>query len=135
MRLWLVRLIAVPAIAIAAELVFGWHSHRTELGFLPVPNGVPFGNLVEGAIFGLLYALPAFGLILVYRAQRIINFAAASLGGGAAVCGLLVITAEHQPYLVGVAVVLVSGGILGLVARRNLLGARATSLSGERLAE
>ncbi|HVY11788.1 MAG TPA: ATP-binding cassette domain-containing protein [Mycobacteriales bacterium] len=117
---WLVRLLAVPAIAVGAELVFGWHSHRTVVGFLPVPNGVPFGNLVEGAIFGLLYALPAFGLILVYRAQRIINFAAASLGGGAAVCGLLVITAEHQPYLVGVAVVLVSGGVLGLVARRVL---------------
>ena len=37
---WLVRLLAVPAIAVGAELVFGWHSHRTVVGFLPVPNGV-----------------------------------------------------------------------------------------------
>ncbi|HEX3705947.1 MAG TPA: ATP-binding cassette domain-containing protein [Mycobacteriales bacterium] len=117
---WLVRLLAVPAIAVVAELIFGWGTHRHALGFLPVPNGVPFGNLVEGAIFGLLYALPAFGLILVYRAQRIINFAAASLGGGAAVLGLLVITQEHQPYLVGVAVALISGALLGRVAQRIL---------------
>ena len=39
---WLVRILAVPLIALAAELIFQ----------------VPFGNLVEGAIFGLLYSLP-----------------------------------------------------------------------------
>ncbi len=120
LRRWLVRLAAVPAIAVAAELVFGWGHRAQWLGFLPGPDGVPFGNLVEGAIFGLLYALPAFGLILVYRAQRIINFAAAALGSGAAVLGLLVITQSHLPYLVGVLVALASGGFLGLVAQRML---------------
>ncbi|MGN6472430.1 MAG: ATP-binding cassette domain-containing protein [Mycobacteriales bacterium] len=119
-RLWLVRLLAVPAIALAAELVFGWGHQGRWFGFLPGPDGVPFGNLVEGAIFGLLYALPAFGLILVYRAQRIINFAAAALGSGAAVLGLLVITQSGLPYLVGVVVALASGGFLGLVAQRML---------------
>jgi ABC-type branched-subunit amino acid transport system ATPase component/ABC-type branched-subunit amino acid transport system permease subunit len=116
-KVWLVRLLAVPAIALAAELVFGWERRGEWLGFLPGPAGVPFGNLVEGAIFGLLYSLPAFGLILVYRAQRIINFAAASVGGSAAVLGLLVITQSGQPYLVGVAVALVSGGLFGLLAQ------------------
>ncbi len=119
-RLWLARLLAVPAIALAAELVFGWDHRGHWLGVLPGPAGVPFGNLVEGAIFGLLYALPAFGLILVYRAQRIINFAAAALGSGAAVLGLLVITQAHQPYLVGVASALIGGGLLGVVAQRLL---------------
>jgi ABC-type branched-subunit amino acid transport system ATPase component/ABC-type branched-subunit amino acid transport system permease subunit len=119
-KLWLVRLLAVPAIAIVAELIFGWGTRKHALGFLPTPDGVPLGNLVEGAIFGLLYALPAFGLILVYRAQRIINFAAASLGGSAAVLGLLVITQAHQPYLVGVAAALGSGALLGAIAQRLL---------------
>ncbi|HVT64822.1 MAG TPA: ATP-binding cassette domain-containing protein [Mycobacteriales bacterium] len=114
------RLLAVPAIALGAELIFGWGHRKQALGFLPVPAAIPFGNLVEGAIFGLLYALPAFGLILVYRAQRIINFATASLGGGAALFGLLVITQAHQPYLVGVAAALVGGAFLGLVAQRLL---------------
>ncbi|HVV75757.1 MAG TPA: ATP-binding cassette domain-containing protein [Mycobacteriales bacterium] len=117
---WLVRLLAVPAIAVAAELIFGWGHHGHWFGFLPGPDGVPFGNLVEGAIFGLLYSLPAFGLILVYRAQRVINFAASALGSGAAVLGLLVITQAHQPYLVGVASALVGGGVLGIVAQRLL---------------
>ena len=112
--------LAVPGIAIAAELVFGWHHHRHVLG-LPLPDGVPLGNLVEGAIFGLLYALPAFGLILVYRTQRIVSFAQASLGGSAAVLGLLVVTQEHLPYLVGVLCALVSGGLLGGVSQRVLL--------------
>ena len=119
-RVWLVRLLAVPAIALAAELIFGWGQRGHWFGFLPGPAGVPFGNLVEGAIFGLLYSLPAFGLILVYRAQRIINFAAAALGSGAAVLGLLVITQAHQPYLVGVAAALVGGGVLGVIAQRLL---------------
>jgi len=116
---WLVRLLAVPAIAVGAELVFGW-GHRDHWLGVPVPAAIPLGNLVEGAIFGLLYALPAFGLILVYRAQRIINFATASLGGGAALFGLLVITQAHQPYLVGVAAALVGGAVLGRVAQRIL---------------
>ncbi|HWA64949.1 MAG TPA: ATP-binding cassette domain-containing protein [Mycobacteriales bacterium] len=120
-QVWLVRVLAVPVIALAAELVFGWGHRRTELGFLPAPHGVPFGNLVEGAIFGLLFALPAFGLILVYRAQRIINFAASSLGGSAAVLGLLVIQQAHLPYLVGVVAALGAGGLLGMIAQRTLL--------------
>jgi ABC-type branched-subunit amino acid transport system ATPase component/ABC-type branched-subunit amino acid transport system permease subunit len=119
-KAWLVRLLAVPAIALGAELIFGWGDRKQWFGFLPVPAAIPFGNLVEGAIFGLLYALPAFGLILVYRAQRIINFATASLGGGAALFGLLVITQAHQPYLVGVAAALVGGAVLGRVAQRIL---------------
>ncbi len=104
------RILALGAIALAAELIFR----------------VPFGNLVEGAIFGLLYSLPAFGLILVYRAQRIINFAQAALGGSGAVLGLLVITQAHLPYLVGVVVALASGGLLGAVAQRTLLRRFAT---------
>jgi ABC-type branched-subunit amino acid transport system ATPase component/ABC-type branched-subunit amino acid transport system permease subunit len=119
-KVWVVRLLAVPAIAIAAELIFGWGTRLHPLGFLATPDGVPLGNLVEGAIFGLLYALPAFGLILVYRAQRIINFAAAALGGGAAVLGLLVVTQEHQSYFVGVAVALAAGAMLGRIAQRIL---------------
>jgi ABC-type branched-subunit amino acid transport system ATPase component/ABC-type branched-subunit amino acid transport system permease subunit len=119
-KLWAARLLAVPALALAAELIFGWGTRRDELGFLPTPHGVPFGNLVEGAIFGLLFSLPAFGLILVYRAQRVINFAASSLGGSAAVLGLLVIQQAHQPYLVGVAAALGAGGLLGLIAQRIL---------------
>ncbi|MBV9485265.1 MAG: ABC transporter permease, partial [Frankiaceae bacterium] len=113
---WCWQLLAVPAIMLAAELIFGWGTTRGGL-----PRGVPFGNLVEGAIYGLLYSLLAFGLILIYRAQRIISFAASVLGGSGAVLGLLVITQAHLPYLLGVAVALASGALLGAITQRVLL--------------
>jgi hypothetical protein len=98
---WVRQVLATVAVFLGAELTLGWGSTTTILGGLPFPDGVPLGNLVEGAVFGLLYSLPAFGLILVYRAQRVINFAQAALGGTGAVLGLLLITQLHAPYVVG----------------------------------
>jgi len=40
-------------------------------------NEPPQGEWAFGVIVGLLYAMLAFGLILIYRASRIINFAQA----------------------------------------------------------
>ena len=118
---WLRQALAAAAVLVGAELVFGWGSTSTVLGGLPVPQGVPFGNLVEGAVFGLLYSLPAFGLILIYRAQRIIHFAQAALGGCGAVLGLLVITSLHAPYLVGLLVALAFSAVLGALVERVVL--------------
>jgi ABC-type branched-subunit amino acid transport system permease subunit len=105
----------------AVELAFG---RRTTSHFLgaPVPHGVPLGVLINGAVLGMLYALLAFGLILVYRANRIVNFAHAGLGLVPAVTALLLVTNRHWPYLASVAVMLVGsalvGGIIELVMRR-----------------
>lgn len=44
--------------------------------FFPAPPGI----LVEGVIAGGLTALTAFGMILIYRANRVINFAQADMG-------------------------------------------------------
>jgi len=40
----------------------------------------PFGVLIQGVILGALTALLAFGVSLIYRSNRIINFAQADLG-------------------------------------------------------
>ncbi len=45
-----------------------------------LPSHVPPGELVFGAIIGTVYALIAIGLILIYKANRIINFAVAEFG-------------------------------------------------------
>ena len=118
---WVKQVLAGLLVFVGAELVFGWGSRTTVLGFVPWPNGVPFGNLVEGAVFGLLYSLPAFGLILVYRAQRIINFAQAALGGTGAVLGLLLVTQTGLPYVVGLAVALLFSAVLGGLTERFVL--------------
>lgn len=83
----------------------------------------PAGTLVFGGLIGLLYALVAFGLILIYRANRIINFAQAELGSAPAVLAVLLIKIHHVPYLVALPIALGSGLVAGflvevLVVRR-----------------
>jgi ABC-type branched-subunit amino acid transport system ATPase component/ABC-type branched-subunit amino acid transport system permease subunit len=118
---WLRQGLAAAAMLLGAELTMGWGSTTLLLGVVPFPDGVPFGNLVEGAVFGLLYSLPAFGLILVYRAQRIINFAQAALGGTGAVLGLLLVTQVHAPYVVGLMAALGFSALLGGLTERFVL--------------
>jgi branched-chain amino acid transport system permease protein len=54
-----------PAVLLVAQLVL-----------LPVP----LGTFVAGALAGLVGSLAAVGLALVWRASRVINFAAGDLG-------------------------------------------------------
>jgi len=69
--------------------------------------------LVVGALTGMAYAVLAAGLVLVYRATRVINFAHGEIGAfGAAVLGKLVL--DHGwSFWAALAVVLVCGGVLG----------------------
>jgi branched-chain amino acid transport system permease protein len=78
-------------------------------------NRPPPGEFVFGALIGLLYALLAFGLILVYRANRIINFAQAEIGSAAALLGVLLIKTQHWPYLAAFAVSMIAAMFTGLV--------------------
>lgn len=109
------------ALALVVELMFGRSVYSHPLG-IPVPTGVSLGILINGAILGMLYALLAFGLILVYRANRIINFAHAGLGLVPAVTALLLVTNRGWPYPVSVAVMLAGsalvGGVVELIMRR-----------------
>src|SRR4051794_39613718 len=122
---WLHRPLLVVAwsvgVVAAVELAFGRRTTSHLLG-VPVPHGVPLGVLINGAVLGMLYALLAFGLILVYRANRIINFAHAGLGLVPAVTALLLVTNHGWPYPVSVVVMLVGsalvGGVVELVMRR-----------------
>jgi branched-chain amino acid transport system permease protein len=103
------------------ELMYGRARYAHPLG-VPYPTGVGTGFLINGAILGMLYAFLAFGLILVYRANRIINFAHAGLGLVPAVTALLLITNQKWPYAAALPVMLVGsalvGGIVELAMRR-----------------
>jgi branched-chain amino acid transport system permease protein len=85
-------------------------------------NEPPIGVIVFGGLIGLLYALVAFGLILIYRANRIINFAQAEIGASAALLAVLLIKVHHLPYvlafLLAMATALVSGAIVEILLRR-----------------
>lgn len=83
----------------------------------------PAGQLVRGVIIGGLTALIAIGISLVYRANRIINFAQADLGAVPAAFSIVLITGAGLPLLlalpIGIACAILLGGLLEfLVIRR-----------------
>lgn len=92
-------------------LVLDWPFH------LEFPVSVTF----LGAIVGMSYGLLALGLVLVYRAQRIINLAHAQLGvvGSAALAyGVLQL---DLPWFVAAAFGVVVAAIVGVIVERTLL--------------
>lgn len=78
-----------------------------------LPRGVPLGILLLGLVFGSLYALLAVGLVLIYRANRVINFAQAELGGVGAVVGLQLVFVYGWNYFAALAVGLVTATVIG----------------------
>lgn len=94
-----------PTLGPAAAII------AVQLVFFPVPAG----QWLRGAIVGGLTALVALGMALVYRANRIVNFAQGDLGGLPAVLVVLLMTASGWPYLVSVGVGVVAAIVLGAV--------------------
>ena len=72
-------------------------------------------TIASGIPVGALYGLIAVGVILIYRTNKIINFAVAAIGAVPAVLGVLLVTAKGQNYFVGFAVALVGGPLLGAI--------------------
>jgi len=63
-----------------------------------LPNGLPFGLVLLGVVLGSLTALTAMGLVLIYRASRVINFAQAEFGGLAAAVAVILVAGVGLPY-------------------------------------
>ncbi len=91
----------VPAIAILA----------IQLIWFPMPIGAMF----SGLILGLLGALGAVGLALVWRSNRIVNFAQGDLGAFPATLAVLLITLAGLPWIVGIVAGLATAVVVGLV--------------------
>jgi ABC-type branched-subunit amino acid transport system ATPase component/ABC-type branched-subunit amino acid transport system permease subunit len=111
-----------------APLVGAWHHRRAgpiirvALAVVIVPAAInvvfarnpPLGILLNGVVIGSLYGLIAMGLVLIYRANRIVNFSQAGLGAVPAVAALILFTSRGWPY--GIAVVITVVGGIGLGA-------------------
>ena len=76
-------------------------------------KGLPAGIVVLGVIYGALYALVAIGIVLVYRANRIINFAQAQLGVVAAVLAIELHVTFGIGYLLAIAAGVVAAIAIG----------------------
>ena len=73
-----------------------------------------FGVLVRGAVLGALIGMVALGIVLVFRATRVLNIAQAGLGAVPATAALLLV-GQGLPYGVAVVIVVVGAAVLGLL--------------------
>ena len=96
-----------PAVAlVAVQLVF---------------FGVPAGAWIRGVVIGLLTALLAMGMALVYRANRVLNFAQADLGYVPAALSVGLILFAGLPYLLGLLIGAVSSVVLGMLVELAII--------------
>src|SRR4029453_9975868 len=73
----------------------------------------PLGIMLNGALVGGRIALIAVGIALVYRANRIVNFAQGDLGAVPATLGVMLVVAWGWSYWLGLAVGLAGALVLG----------------------
>jgi branched-chain amino acid transport system permease protein len=107
-------LVAFVGVIAFTELAFG-RARTTDVLGVSVPTAVPAGIILQGMIIGCLYALIAFGLILIYRANRLISFAQAGLGSVPAVLALLLLASRSWPYGVAFLIVIAGAAITGFL--------------------
>jgi branched-chain amino acid transport system permease protein len=88
-----------------------------------VRDRAPFGIVAVGIVYGTVTALGAMGIILVYRANRFINFAHGALGSMVGVLSIMMVLKYHWSYWIMLPVAVAVGGLVGaaiefLVVRR-----------------
>jgi branched-chain amino acid transport system permease protein len=90
-----------PALLMIAFALIMWHP--------------PKDTVLDGAILGGLTSLLAVGLVIVYRANKIINFAQAEMGAVPANIAFLLILAKGWPYFLGAFSGLLAAILLGVL--------------------
>jgi branched-chain amino acid transport system permease protein len=101
------------ATAAAALLFFYFVQQR----LWPAPAGV----LIQGVVIGGLTALIAFGIALIYRANRIVNFAQGDLGAVPASLSVLLIVGPGVPYFLALPIGIAAGLLLGALVEFLLI--------------
>ena len=87
------------------------------------PNSAPLGLVLQGVVFGTITGLLGIGLVLIYRTNKMINFAYGSMGGVAGVLSVMLFVEAGVNYYLSMAIGLVTGFVVGglveiLVIRR-----------------
>ena len=86
--------------------------------FFPAPMGV----VLNGALVGGRIALIALGIALVYRANRVVNFAQGDLGAVPASLAVMMIIAWGLNYWLGFVIGLAAAIVLGLLVETLIIG-------------
>ncbi|HVF20488.1 MAG TPA: hypothetical protein VNA14_09625, partial [Mycobacteriales bacterium] len=97
--------------AAGVALAFAAFLLRDAVGF-----ETPFPAVVLGTIIGVTYGLLSVGLVLIYRSNRIVNFAHGEIGAfGGALFGLLAVK-HGVPYYLALPIGLLAGAGAGALA-------------------
>jgi|GEM_PF-12755 len=92
--------------------------------FLIFRNGIPPGVVLYGLVLGGLSSLTAMGLILIYRAARVINFAQAAMGGLAGAFAILATSGwgfnYYESILIGLIIAFLTGALVELTVVTRL---------------
>ena len=80
----------------------------------------PLGVVVNGALFGSRIALIALGIALIYRANRIINFAQGDLGAVPATLAVMLVVAWNWNYWIGLIAGLAAALVLGVLVETQV---------------
>jgi branched-chain amino acid transport system permease protein len=93
----------------------------------------PAGIIAQGALLGGLTSLLAIGIALVYRAQRIVNFAAGDLGAVPGALAVLLVVSSGASWLLafctGIVASLALGAFIELLVVRRFFRAPRLSLT------
>ncbi|HEX6425380.1 MAG TPA: ABC transporter permease [Acidimicrobiales bacterium] len=81
----------------------------------------PMGIVLNGALVGGRIALIALGIALVYRANRIVNFAQGDLGALPTVLAVMLVVAWGWSYWLGLAVGLAAAIVLGVLVESLII--------------
>jgi ABC-type branched-subunit amino acid transport system ATPase component/ABC-type branched-subunit amino acid transport system permease subunit len=84
-------------------------------------SGVDQRAVVVGAIIGLTYALLAAGLVLIFRASRVINFAHGQIGALCAGVLAKLVLDLHWPFVLALVAVLALGGAIGAAVELGIV--------------
>ncbi len=77
------------------------------------PNSAPLGLVLQGVVFGTVTGLLGIGLVLIYRTNKMINFAYGAMGGVAGVLSVMLFVEAGVNYYLSMAIGLVTGLAVG----------------------
>lgn len=93
----------------------------TFLLFVRFVYEAPPAILFNGAVLGSLYGLIAMGLVLIYRSNKIINFAQGDLGGVSGVLMASLIAGANWPFVPALVVSIIVGVAVGGLVQSTLI--------------
>src|SRR5258708_21720196 len=86
-----------------------------------LPHGAPPGIILSGLVFGAINSLVAVSIVLVYRANHVVNFAAAEFGAVAAVVAIELHIQLHLDYFLCVLAGLALAAALDAIVELSIL--------------